>query len=123
MTSLSDGLGPQKDPNSGRTRVHSHRCKDSFHGTDVLAVSEHGHPRALRRSPKGGRPRYTAGPRRRSTLIAFRVAVRTRKESGHDPPGGGSLWPTLGGSVWVTLPGSRWATPGGSASPTPVAHL
>src|SRR5437899_2341090 len=23
------------------------------------------HPRALRRSPKGGRPRYTAGPRRR----------------------------------------------------------
>src|SRR5213078_866292 len=87
----------------------------SFHGTDVLAVSEHGapgrrpnihahfvgrqredgldtlparaaeanrstlpsdigtwrsgtapeHPRALRRSPKGGRPRYTAGPRRR----------------------------------------------------------
>src|SRR2546422_7571026 len=52
----------------------------------------------------------------------FRVAVRTRKESGHDPPGGGSLWPTLGGSVWVTLPGSRWATPGGSASPTPVAQ-
>ena len=39
MTSLSDGLGPQKDPNSARTRVHSHRCKDSFHGTDVLAVS------------------------------------------------------------------------------------
>src|SRR3989449_1341414 len=52
----------------------------------------------------------------------FRVPVRTRKESGHDPPGGGSLWPTLGGSVWVTLPGSRWATPGGSASPTPVAQ-
>ena len=23
MTSLSDGLGPQKDPNSGRTRVES----------------------------------------------------------------------------------------------------
>src|SRR5207245_3234065 len=52
----------------------------------------------------------------------FRVAVRTTKESGHAPPGGGSLWPTLGGSVWVTLPGSRWATPGGSASPTPVAQ-
>src|SRR5438046_6974673 len=36
-------------------------CKDSFHGTDVLAVSEHGAPGrrpALRRSPKGGRPRY-----------------------------------------------------------------
>src|SRR5947208_16752125 len=51
----------------------------------------------------------------------FRVTARTRKESGHAPPGG-SIWPTLGGSVWVTLPGSRWATPGGSASPTPVAQ-
>src|SRR5438876_571636 len=41
-------------------------CKDSFHGTDVLAVAEHGgttaeHPRALRRSPKG-RPRYHCRP-------------------------------------------------------------
>src|SRR5438876_701509 len=51
----------------------------------------------------------------------FLVTARTRKESGHAPPGG-SLWPTLGGSGWVTLPGSRWATPGGSASPTPVDH-
>src|SRR5439155_16222537 len=57
-------------PGLGYKRVVS--CKDSSHGTDVLAVSEHGapgtapeHPRALRRSPKGGRPRYTAGPRRR----------------------------------------------------------
>src|SRR5881409_3955988 len=47
-------------------------CKDSFHGTDVLAVPETRrsgtapeHPHALRRSPKAGRPRYTAGPRRR----------------------------------------------------------
>src|SRR5207245_9871478 len=52
----------------------------------------------------------------------FRVAVRTRKESGHDPPGGGSLWRTLGGSLRVTLPRSRCAPPGGSASPAPTAR-
>src|SRR5438034_5618716 len=51
----------------------------------------------------------------------FRVTARTRKESGHTPPGG-STWPTLGGSGWATLPGSRWVTPDGSASPTPVAQ-
>src|SRR5437899_2908421 len=47
-------------------------CKDSFHGTDVLAVSEHGapgrrpniHAHFVGRS-KGGRPRYPADPRRR----------------------------------------------------------
>src|SRR5213593_803788 len=53
-------------------------CKDSFHGTDVLAVPETRrsgtapeHPHALRRSPKGGRPRYTAGPRRRRQTEAL----------------------------------------------------
>src|SRR6266571_2627707 len=48
-------------------------CKDSFHATDVLAVSgtrrsgtAPEHPRTIRRSPNGGRPRYPADPRRAS---------------------------------------------------------
>src|SRR5882724_9168714 len=50
-----------------RSRVVS--CKDSFHGTDVLAVwgtrrsgTAPEHPRTIRRSPNGGRPRYPADP-------------------------------------------------------------
>src|SRR5437773_4056741 len=46
----SRGYDPRQSPGLGYKRVVS--CKDSFHGTDVLAVSEHG-------------ARYTAGPRRR----------------------------------------------------------
>src|SRR2546426_812919 len=66
----SRGYDPRQSPGLGYKRVVS--CKDSFHGTDVLAVSEHGAPG---RRPnvhthfvgrqKGGRPRYPAGPRRR----------------------------------------------------------
>src|SRR2546422_5028973 len=65
----SRGYDPRQSPGLGYKRVVS--CKDSFHGTDVLAVRNTAlrdgpeHPRALRRSPKGGRPRYSAGPRRR----------------------------------------------------------
>src|SRR5439155_7481280 len=45
------------------------------------------HPRALRRSPKGGRPRYTAGPRRRGKPKHFHrghpvPALETSQPSG-----------------------------------------
>src|SRR5213078_3393563 len=66
----SRGFDPRQSPGLGYKRVVS--CKDSFHGTDVLAVSEHGAPGRRPNihahfvgRPKGGRPRYTAGPRRR----------------------------------------------------------
>src|SRR2546425_11721279 len=36
----SRGYDPRQSPGLGYKRVVS--CKDSFHGTDVLAVSEHG---------------------------------------------------------------------------------
>src|SRR5437773_2777886 len=67
------------------------------------------------------RSRHSSPPGVGVLQRGFLVTARTRKESGHAPPGG-SLWPTLGGSGWATLPGSRWSTPGGSASPTPVDH-
>jgi len=61
----SRGLTLDSLPDLEYKRVVS--CKDSFHGTDVLAVSEHGapgrppeHPHALRPAPRG----------KRSTLIA-----------------------------------------------------
>src|SRR5947209_20233070 len=38
----SSGYDPRQSPGLGYKRVVS--CKDSFHGTDVLAVSEHGAP-------------------------------------------------------------------------------
>src|SRR6266446_3738921 len=38
----SHGYDPRQSPGLGYKRVVS--CKDSFHGTDVLAVSEHGAP-------------------------------------------------------------------------------
>src|SRR5437879_8418448 len=38
----SRGYGPRQSPGLGYKRAVS--CKDSFHGTDVLAVSEHGAP-------------------------------------------------------------------------------
>src|SRR5437773_3268962 len=38
----SRGYDPRQSPGPGYKRVVS--CKDSFHGTDVLAVSEHGAP-------------------------------------------------------------------------------
>src|SRR5206468_1002474 len=38
----SRGYDPRQSPGLGYKRVVS--CKDSFHGTDVLAVSEHGAP-------------------------------------------------------------------------------
>ncbi len=65
--------------------------------------------------------RHSSPPRAGVLRRGFPVVGRTRKESGHAPPGG-SIWPPLGGSAWATLPGSGWATPGGSASPTPVAQ-
>src|SRR2546430_7602699 len=50
MTSLSDGLGPQKDPNSGRTRVESGPA---------------GTHRPTTRRGSGGAPRVRAGPSHR----------------------------------------------------------
>src|SRR5207247_10733099 len=41
------------------------------------------HPHALRRSPKGGRPRYTAGPRRRGKP--------KHSHRGHPVPGPGNV--------------------------------
>src|SRR5947208_13343913 len=38
----SRGYNPKQSPGLGYKRVVS--CKDSFHGTDVLAVPEHGAP-------------------------------------------------------------------------------
>jgi len=38
----SRGYDPRQSPGLGYKRVVS--CKESFHGTDVLAVSEHGTP-------------------------------------------------------------------------------
>src|SRR5947207_645638 len=38
----SRGYDPRQSPGLGYKRVVS--CEDSFHGTDVLAVSEHGAP-------------------------------------------------------------------------------
>src|SRR5437867_5555219 len=38
----SRGYDPRQSPGLGYKQVAS--CKDSFHGTDVLAVSEHGAP-------------------------------------------------------------------------------
>src|SRR2546422_4663956 len=48
MTSLSDGLGPQKDPNSGRTRVESgpagtHRPTTRRDPNSTRPTSRHGH--------------------------------------------------------------------------------
>ena len=80
MTSLSDGLGPQKDPNSGRTRVESgpagtHR-PTTRRGSGIAQPSV---PRAgsLPRVP--GAPRVRAGPSHRSMQTetsAHRLARR-----------------------------------------------
>src|SRR5213078_1311878 len=65
----SRGYDPRQSPGLGYKRVVS--CKDSFHGTDVLAVSEHGAPgrRPNIHAHFVGRQRdgldTTAGPRRR----------------------------------------------------------
>src|SRR5437867_5611016 len=94
----SRGHKPKQSPGLRYKRVVS--CKDSFHGGDGLGrtgTRRSGtaleHPRARRRSSKGGRPQYIAGPRRggnRSTLIADisfpsrkrrSQAVRERKTS------------------------------------------
>jgi len=62
-------MNPKQSPGLGYKRVMS--CKDSFHGTDVLAVSEHGAPgrRPNIHAHFVGRQRdgldTTAGPRRR----------------------------------------------------------
>src|SRR5439155_1194558 len=73
MTSLSDGLGPQKDPNSGRTRVESgpagtHR-PTTRRGSGIAQPSV---PRA--RCPeclaRRGAPRVRAGPSHRHARIA-----------------------------------------------------
>src|SRR5213080_72257 len=65
-------MNPKQSPGLGYKRVVS--CKDSFHGTDVLAVSEHGAPgtmlsvedtqkvRNLRRDPRVSVVAETAGP-------------------------------------------------------------
>src|SRR5882724_11380341 len=66
----SRGYDPRQSPGLGYKRVVS--CEDSFHGTDVLAVSEHGAPgrRPNIHAHFVGRQREdgldtTAGPRRR----------------------------------------------------------
>src|SRR5213083_2819493 len=74
----SRGYDPRQSPGLGYKRVVS--CKDSFHGTDSvgrIGTRRSGtapeHPRTIRRSPKGGRPRYLptrAAEADRSTLIA-----------------------------------------------------
>ena len=45
----SRGYDPRQSPGLGYKRVVS--CKDSFHGTDVLAGSEHGAPDASGSNP------------------------------------------------------------------------
>src|SRR5437899_1806195 len=59
----SRGYDPRQSPGPGYKRVVS--CEDSFHGTERVgrvgtwrSGTTPEHPRALRRSPKGGRPRY-----------------------------------------------------------------
>ena len=63
MTSLSDGLGPQKDPNSGRTRVESGPA--GTHRPTTRRGSGIAQPPAgsLPRVP--GAPRVRAGPSHR----------------------------------------------------------
>src|SRR5207247_2194772 len=83
-------------------------CKDSFHGTDVLAVSEHGAPGrrpALRRSPKGGRPRYPRQTEALSSRNGARLRVPLRRNREHadhpseDPVARGDGEP--GGESWI----------------------
>src|SRR5712664_3064596 len=78
----SRGYDPRQSPGLGYKRVVS--CKDSFHGTDVLAVSEHGAPgrRPNIHAHFVGRQREDgldtlparAAEANRSTLIADQVA-------------------------------------------------
>src|SRR5206468_9453437 len=73
----SRGYDPRQSPGLGYKRVVS--CEDSFHGTDVLAVSEHGAPDGARTSTRTSSvakgtasiPRPArAAEANRSTLIA-----------------------------------------------------
>ena len=74
----SRGYDPRQSPGLGYKRVVS--CKDSFHGTDVLAVSEHGapgrrpniHTHFVGRQREDGldTPPARAAEANRSTLIA-----------------------------------------------------
>src|SRR5438309_8294255 len=61
----------------GGRPARSRRCRRRRSGTAPE------HPRALRRSPKGGRPRYTAGPRRRGKP--------KHSHRGHPVPGPGNV--------------------------------
>ena len=75
---LEHGYDPRQSPGLGYKRVVS--CKDSFHGTDVLAVSEHGapgrrpniHAHVVGRQREDGfdTPSARAAEANRSTLIA-----------------------------------------------------
>src|SRR5207249_2538271 len=71
MTSLSDGLGPQKDPNSGRTRVESGPA--GTHRPTTRRGSAIG-------ASRGPRPE-TAGPgrRRRRRPIASTLGTSTHR--------------------------------------------
>src|SRR2546422_6601552 len=96
-------MNPKQSPGLGYKRVMS--CKDSFHGTDVLAVSEHGAPE---RRPNihahfVGRQRdgldTTAGPRRRGKP--------KHSHRGHPVLG---PWRRTGGFSLVTASGrGRWS--------------
>src|SRR5437667_10639493 len=80
-------MNPKQSPGLGYKRVMS--CKDSFHGTDVLAVSEHGAPgrRPNIHAHFVGRQRdgldTTAGPRRRGKP--------KHSHRGHPVPGPGNV--------------------------------
>src|SRR5256712_8804365 len=81
------GYDPRRSPGLGYKRVVS--CKDSFHGTDVLAVPEHGAPgrRPNIHAHFVGRQRdgldTTAGPRRRGKP--------KHSHRGHPVPGPGNV--------------------------------
>src|SRR5437667_7575306 len=111
----SRGYDSRQSPGLGYKRVVS--CKDSFHGTDVLAVSEHGAPgrRPNRHAHFVGRQREDgldtlparAAEANRSTLIADipfpapenvaakRCASEKRTREGHAAPHPEGFDPTL----------------------------
>jgi len=89
----SRGYDPKQSPGLGYKRVVS--CKDSFHGTDVLAVSEHGAPgrRPNIHAHFVGRQRVDgldtlparAAEANRSTLMVWQLAVVTTLFTTFDP--------------------------------------
>src|SRR5438445_3843743 len=74
MTSRSDGLGPQKDPNSGRTRAESGPA--GTHRPTTRRGSAIAQPSVPRAQAGDGGPRpETAGPGRRRRAQAGDVDV------------------------------------------------